>query len=188
MVYLVVNNHRSGSSMLMRCLEAGGLGPVYDKLSDSMNHSAPSDYVPNPNGFYQFTGEINSAFYHLYEGRLIKCPIREVLNLPSGEYKVILLSRDPEEVRASMARWTPYASWGQSETLTYFQDEYLDALKSKLLERGDMDTIEIKYRDIVNDSIGVFSYIQASGWPIEPSLCAEMVDSSLYRNNLERDQ
>jgi hypothetical protein len=186
MIYLVINNHRSGSSMLMRCLEAGGIDPVYNKASDLMNFSAPYDYIPNPNGFYQFNGEVNAAFYHLYYGRLIKCPIHEATQLPPGEYKVILLTRDAAEVRASMARWTPFQSWGKAETVTYFQDEFMAALKSKLTARVDMDIIEVEYRDIVNSPEETFAFIQSSGWPIDHVLCAEKVDSSLYRNNLER--
>ena len=185
--YLILNVHRSGSSMLMRCLEAGGLDPVYDRSSDTMNHSAPTDYVPNPNGFYQFNGEITPAFYDQYKGKLIKCPIRQSLNLPLGKYKVILLKRNPEEIRKSMASWTPFDSWGPDEVITYFYDEYMDALKSKLLERGDMEITEVNYKDIVKSPQEVFEFIQSSGWEIDPEKCAAMVDSGLYRNRLESE-
>lgn len=172
----------------MRCLEAGGLDAVYDKSQDSMNYSAPADYIPNPNGFYQFNGDVTSVFHLQYDGKLIKCPIRDVLKLPVDNYKVILLSRNPAEVRASMAKWIPFQSWGKAEVLTYFQDEYLTALKTKMLERGDMDIIEVQYRDIVNSPLDTFTLIQSNGWPIDPALCADKVDSGLYRNKLEKDK
>ena len=85
MVYLVVNIHRSGSSMMMRCLEAGGLVPVYDKNADVMNHSAPKDYVPNPNGYYQFGGDINPAFARLHDGKVVKFPISNLKDLPQHQ-------------------------------------------------------------------------------------------------------
>lgn len=187
MVYLVVNMHRSGSSMLMRCLEAGGLDPVYDKFNDILEYHTPLDYLPNPNGFYQFDGPFDDAFYNLHIGKLIKCPIKNISKLPKGNYKVIILRRNPEEIRASMARWTPFVSWGAQEVMTYFYEEYLSALKSILEVRGDMSIVEIEYKNIIKNPINVFEWLQSQGWPINPNLCAEKVDNTLYRNRLEKD-
>lgn len=187
MVYLVVNIHRSGSSMMMRCLEAGGLTPVYDKKADVMNHSAPKDYIPNPNGFYQFTGEITPAFGRIYAGKAIKFPLRKLKDLPTGEYKVILLKRAAKEIRMSMAKWTPFDSWGGQEAITYVQVKYLNAAKKILAEKG-AKIIEVNYKDIVKNPLAEFERINASGWPINAALCAEMVDASLHRNKLEKDK
>jgi len=187
MVYLVVNIHRSGSSMMMRCLEAGGLTPVYDKAADAMNHSAPSDYVPNPNGFYQFNGAITPAFSNRYDGKLIKFPISKLKELPQGEYKVILLKRAAKEIRMSMAKWTPFSSWGGQEAITYIQVKYLNAAKKILSEKG-AEVIEVNYRDIVKNPLAAFQIISDAGWPINPALCAEKVDAYLHRNKLEKDK
>lgn len=183
-----MNLHRSGSSMLMRCLEAGGLDPVYDKLSDAMNHSAPSDYVPNPNGFYQFTGEVNEAFPILYNNKLVKFPIRYLNNLPDSEYKIIILKRDPEEIRMSMSKWTPYSAWGPQESATYLYDEIITGIKDRLSKLNNVSVIEVNYRDIVNNPLDTFNYIKESGWEINVEACVSMVDSSLYRNKLEKDK
>jgi len=187
-VYLIVNIHRSGSSMLMRCLEAGGLKAVYDKSSDVMNYSAPKDYIPNPNGFYQFNGEINSSFYEMNKGKLIKYPIRQITNLPVGKYKIILLKRNPKEIRKSMERWTPFSSWGNDEATTYIYNKYMNGVKTILEQRSDVELIEVNYKNIVNSPLETFEFIRDSGWDINPALCSEKVDSSLYRNNLERDE
>jgi len=173
--------------MLMRCLEAGGLNPVYDRTSDTMNHSAPSDYVPNPNGFYQFNGEVNQGFDRMYVNRLIKFPISQLNNLPQGDYKVIILKRNPEEIRKSMSRWTPFNSWGTQEVVTYLYDEFMDGVKAKLLTIG-AEVIEINYSDIVNSPTDAFNSIRDAGWNIDVNECAKLVDSSLYRHNLEKDK
>ena len=187
MVYLVVNIHRSGSSMMMRCLEAGGLTPVYDKSADVMNHSAPSDYIPNPNGFYQFNRDVTPSFPTRYAGKLVKFPISKLKDLPPGEYKVILLKRAAKEIRMSMVKWTPFASWGGQEAITYIQVKYLNAAKKILAEKG-AEIIEVNYRDIVKNPLLEFERINASGWPINAALCAEKVDASLHRNKLEKDK
>lgn len=188
MVYLIVNAHRSGSSMLMRCLEAGGLVPVYDKAADAMNHTAPKDYIPNPNGFYQFSGMVTPGFARIYDGKLIKFPLNKLKDLPPGEYKVILLKRAAKEIRMSMAKWTPFSSWGGHESLTYVYVKYMNAVKKLLATRGNVDLMEVNYRDIVKKPLEVFEQISAAGWPINPALCAEKVDASLHRNKLEKDK
>lgn len=187
MIYLVSNVHRSGSSMLMRCLEAGGLTPVFNKQADSMNKSAPLGYIPNPNGFYQFTNIISNRFIHLYENKLIKCPIRYLLKLPEGEYKLAFIKRNPKEIRASMKKWTPYQSWGKDEVLTYLYNEYVDEVLFQISKRKDIDITVLNYFDIVIDPVGELSKL--SFWNIDVNKAALVVDESLYRlrltNNLK---
>jgi len=183
MIYLVSNVHRSGSSMLMRCLEAGGLTPSYDNNADEMNSSATFDYIPNPNGFYQFTNEITSDFFQLYDGKLIKCPIRDLIKLPIGEYKLVFVKRNPIEIRASMGSWTPYQSWGQDEVLTYFYEEYLSVLFDELEKRGDFDITILNYSDVINNPMKEFNKLKH--WGVDIQKMNDMVQPELYRLKLE---
>lgn len=171
----------------MRCLEAGGMDAVYDKLSDVMNYSAPPDYVPNPNGFYQFNGEVDNSFPTLYDNKLIKFPIKKLNSLPEASYKVILLKRDPREIRASMSKWTPYSSWGTQEVVTFLYEEFMQGVREKLSTYLGIEILEINYKDIVNNPVETFTTIKNSGWEINVQACVDKVDSSLYRNNLEKD-
>ena len=183
-VYLIVNVHRSGSSMLMRCLEAGGLQAVGDKNLE-LNSSAPLDYIPNPNGFYQFNNLINDNFYSTYAGKLIKYPIRKIRYLPSGEYKIILLKRNPEEIRMSMSKWTPYKSWGKDETITYLYEEYIDLVLNHLSSLAGAEISVMDYKDIVQSPKQAFAKLVDAGWPIDTESAAQVVDQSLYRLKLE---
>lgn len=168
--------------MMMRCLEAGGLIPVYDKNADSMNESAPDDYIPNPNGFYHFDYEIGSGFSE-YDGRVIKCPIRKLINLPIHQYKVAIIKRNPAEIRASMSKWTPYHSWGKDEMITYIYDWYLNKIITKCKDRGDMDITVLNYADVIANPTVEFTKLIS--WGIDIKACTQMVDSSLYRLKLE---
>ena len=183
MIYLVSNIHRSGSSMMMRCLTAGGLVPVYDKEADIMNISGPDDYVPNPNGFFQFTYEIGENFATLYDGKLIKCPIRSLIHLPIHNYKLVFIKRDPTEIRASMGRWTPYTSWGKDEVITYMYNWYLNKIFTRLQARGDFDITILNYAEIVANP--VLEFTKLSSWGIDVNAAAALVDDSLYRHRLE---
>jgi hypothetical protein len=182
MIWLVSNIHRSGSSMMMRCLEAAGLDVAYDKESDGLNVLHPDGYIPNPHGFYQFTEPIGDDFYEKYNGKAIKCPIRGLTKLPSGEYKLIFIKRNPKEIRASMAKWTPFSSWGRDETLTYFYEEYVGALLSILQKRGDVSIITLNYADIISNPQKEFDKIGLN--TISMSAC---VEPELYRLKLEHD-
>lgn len=182
MIYIVSNIHRSGSSMMMRCLESGGLNPAYDKESNSMNESAPDDYIPNPNGFYQFVNEIGEGFIG-YDGMVIKCPIRELATLPLHQYKVVLLKRNPAEIRASMGKWTPYESWGKDEVLTYLYNWYFDKVIARCTARGDMEITVLNYADIIANPIVEFTKL--ASWGIDVNAAASLVDETLYRLKLE---
>lgn len=184
MIYLVSNIHRSGSSMMMRCLEAGGLIPIYNKFFDNLNLFSLDNYIPNPNGFYQFNFKIDDNFYNKYNGKLIKCPIRDLLKLPIGEYKLVLIKRNPSEIRASMKKWKPYESWGMDETITYFYDLYLNVLVDELSKRNDMSTIVLNYSEIVSNPENEFNKLKNAGWDIDVEKASKMVDESLYRLRL----
>ncbi len=53
MIYLVSGDMRTGTSMMMQALEAGGLEAVYNENRDRMNQQyGDKDYQPNGGGFY----------------------------------------------------------------------------------------------------------------------------------------
>lgn len=185
-VYLISNIHRSGSSMMMHCLSNGGLTPVFNKLSDKMNFFPSFNYIPNPNGFYQYTGNVDETFYEKFKNKLIKCPIRKLINLPDGYYKLLFIKRNPQEIRLSMHKWTPYKTWGPNETLTYFYEEYINALIEKLNDRGDFEIITLEYLDIIKSPLNEFIKLVEVNWPINPIECSKHVDSQLHRLKLEK--
>jgi hypothetical protein len=168
--------------MMMRCLEAAGLDVAYDKESDGLNVLHPDGYIPNPNGFYQFTEPIGNDFYEKHNGKAIKCPIRELTKLPKGDYKLIFIKRNPKEIRASMAKWQPHKSWGKDETLTYFYDEYLESLFDELRKRADIELTILNYVDVIAAPVKEFSKLN---WGLDVQTMAGMVQPELYRLKLE---
>ncbi len=180
-LYLVTGLHRSGTSMMMGCLKEGGLNPIYDLASENMNNTI-GDYVPNPNGFYQFTEEIDKNFYTKYKGNLIKCPLTKVLKLPEGNYKIVLLQRNPSEIRESMHKWTPYMFLGTGEIISYMYDEYMSLIISELEKRKDCDVVILNYNNIISNPKKEFKKLTDSGWRIDIKKLVDKVDLNLYRN------
>lgn len=182
-VYLVTSLHRSGSSMMMRCLEAGGLRAVYGHDQDFLNvQYGRVDYQPNPGGFYALDdlSEFNRPdFAQEYEGALVKIPAGLSYQLAVGEYQTIVMRRDPAEILASMTQFTPYEAFTY-ESAVHFYDLILQALVKRLETAGHVVTV-VDYADVLRDPLGTFEVL-AKTWPIDAAKAASCVDPKLYRS------
>ncbi len=180
--YVVSSISRSGSSMMMRCLIEGGLDAAYDDHQEPLNvQFGDADYLPNGDGFYALDEDFRDpAFYHKYEGRLVKVPWRELRFLPDGDYRVVFMLREPQEISASMEKFMP--SWGGERVLA--ETCYLGAVNTLLAQcraRG-MDVTTLDYASVVADPAGQFASL---GWPINVKAASRMVDPALRRFRLE---
>jgi hypothetical protein len=99
-IIIVSGLPRSGTSMMMRMLEAAGI-PV---LTDAIR-GADAD---NPNGYYEFERvkqlSRDQSWLATAPGKAVKMVYRLLYDLPRGyQYQVIFMSRKMEEVLASQA-------------------------------------------------------------------------------------
>lgn len=183
-VYLVTSLHRSGSSMMMRGLIAGGMQGVYGANQDWLNVEAGRPgYQPNPHGFYALDDPSEFArpdFAEEYAGKLVKLPPGMALRLPAGNYRAVFMQRAPAQILASMASMSPYGLFG-TEPAIWFYAKVRDALALALQARGTVVDV-VKYADVIASPITAFTALQAAGWPINPALSAAVVDPTLYRS------
>ncbi len=168
---------------MMRCLEAGGLDAAYDSHQEPLNIQFGKDgYLPNGDGFYALDEDFRDpAFYHKYEGRLVKVPWRELRFLPDGDYRVVFMLREPQEISASMERFMP--GWGGERVLA--ETCYLGAVNTLLAQlraRGDMEVTPLDYASVVK---GAAKQLGLLGWPIDSVKAASVVDEALHRFRLE---
>ncbi|CAN5661956.1 hypothetical protein BH23PLA1_BH23PLA1_17470 [soil metagenome] len=92
---------RSGTSMMMRMLEAGGLPPLTD-------HLRVAD-VDNPRGYYEFEPAKKTrddpGWLANADGKVVKMVYQLLYDLPSDrEYRVLFLRREMAEVLASQRK------------------------------------------------------------------------------------
>jgi hypothetical protein len=187
-VFLICNVHRSGSSMMMRCLEAGGMPVAYDESQEYLNaHFNTPDYVPNPNGFYALAGDVKARNVAInYDGKVLKFPFRELLRLPEyGTYHILFLKRDPEEIKKSMAAFTPYSSWGLDVAILELYDLVIDAILEKVRAQKNASLLVLQYADVVAAPTKAFEQLRKTGWKVDVEKAAICVDMSLRRFNLE---
>ena len=177
-VYLVTSFHRSGSSMMMRCLEAGGMQAVYDDAQDFMNVTHERDgYQPNPNGFYAMSGNEfkRPDFAQEYDGMLVKIPAGDAFMLPPGDYRILFMWREPVEILKSMATFTPFNTFTY-ESVIHFYDQAVTAFVART------GAEIVRYSDVLNDPFSTFAALTSDGWPIDAAKAATCVDPALYRS------
>lgn len=167
----------------MRCLIEGGLDAAYDDHQEVLNvQFGDGSYLPNGDGFFALQEDFRDpAFYAKYEGRLVKVPWRELQSLPAGDYRVVFMLRDPQEISASMERFMP--GWGGERVLA--ETCYLGAVNTLLAQlraRGDMEVTTLDYATVVK---GAAKQLGSLGWPIDSVKAASVVDESLHRFRLE---
>lgn len=187
MLYVVSGFMRTGTSMMMRALEAGGLLAIYAKSREDMRRRyADDNYDPNEGGLYELEQEAyrKDDFPREYDGRLIKCLNTGVQQMAvmSGGIRVIFMRRDAEEVRQSYDAFFGQQLRFDPET---FQHR-MDLICERIANRRDVVSLtQLWYRDVVNDPAGTFWSLASSGWPIDPLKAIAVVKPELCRYRLE---
>jgi hypothetical protein len=158
---------------------------LWSPTTDAMLRQQEQDknYDPNPAGYFQVPplSELNydintKQFSHLYDGMLMKLsPDNVLMAHPGPEYKVVWMVRNEAEVNASYARG--FAGYYPPEEFAR-----VEVVKQIADKRIDMTIVTVNYADLINDPLNTFQQLQASGWPIIPEVCCEIIDPSLYRH------
>ena len=177
---------RSGTSMLMQMLAAGGASVLTDKLRE-----ADED---NPKGYFEFEPVKNllrdKTFVEQARGKAIKVVAPLVRSLPRGfRYRVILIDRNFDEILASQAKMIErrhaemQQAPGRNERLLTEYARVMDQTRRALNGRDDVELLELNYRQILRDPQRAACAITAfAGLPLDAPQMVSAVDQSLYRN------
>ena len=184
-IYIISGFMRSGTSMMMRALEAGGLTAVFNPNRDRMKEVYGDDkYVPNP-AFYELSRSeyLRYGFPRGYEGKLIKCLWGGLPKLVVvGDYRVVFMLRDPEEIRQSYEAF--FDAEAPMEVLNNYRQVMQDSI-GLLNNRKDTAVEVFQYRQVVKAPLPHFERLAQAGWPIDPVRAAAVVDPELCRFRLE---
>jgi len=187
-VVVVSGLPRSGTSMLMKMLEAGGLTLVTDG-----QRTADED---NPKGYYEvervknLANEADRAWISAARGKGIKVISYLLKSLPADlNYKVLFIRRDLEEILASQKKML--ARRGEAHDIApekmreLFQD---DLWRSSWLlkNRPQFEAIDVHYSAILAEPTEQARRINAFlGNRLDANAMASAVDPSLYRNRAQ---
>ena len=175
---------RSGTSMMMMMLEAGGIAPVADGIRE-----ADDD---NPKGYYEFERvkkiKEDKAWLPDAKGKAVKMISQLLLDLPGDyHYKVIFMHRKIEEVLASqkqmlIRRGTFKEDGVSDEEMGKFLTMHVDQVLKKMQSMDNVEMLSVDYNAMLagaGDSIAEINKLL--GGDLNTEAMAGAVDKSLYR-------
>jgi len=181
--YVVSGLERSGTSMIMQILYAGGIPIAFD------SRSRPPD-KNNPKGYYELEGgkiinKLMEGTFPLdkYKGKFIKITSFGMRFLPEGKYKVIYTQRNIEEVLDSMEKMTRKKDDNREEIRGSFLK--LDKLVHDMIqERNDIEPLFVNYNQIIKDPENnitkIHRFLKEADADLDEMI--QSVDLDLYRN------
>ena len=181
---------RSGTSMMMKMLEAGGMPLLIDGV-----RAADED---NPKGYYEYErvkglddGDV--AWVAEAQGKAVKV-ISALLEYlpPAYEYRVLFMNRRLPEVIASQRKML--ARRGQSsdlddEQLAALLRDHLTQVKAWLHRQPNFRVLELDYNAMLADPAPWVERIHAFlGVGLNTQAMSEVIDPKLYRNRADHER
>lgn len=177
---------RSGTSMMMRMLEAGGI-PV---LADGQRAAD----IDNPNGYYEFEVakkvKEDVSWLDGSEGRAVKMVYQLLYDLPKDrEYRVLFMRREMTEILASQKKMlerlgkTGGPDIPDAVMAELFRKQ-LDKFFAWVPEQPHVKLVEVAYNRMVGgEAESLIAEIDAFlDGGLDTAAMAAVVDPSLYRN------
>lgn len=185
-LYVVSGFMRTGTSMMMKALEAGGMEACYRQSREKMKQKfADEHYDPNVGGLYELEQKDYKKidFPKGYEGKLIKglnmCVPR--MNIMSDGIRVVFMRRDSEEIRQS------YNAFFDADMNVKGLDEKMENIIERIKNRKDVRSVNVLwYHDVIKNPQDTFKILQQASWPIDVQKCVKVVDPRYYRFKKEK--
>ena len=182
-IFVVSGLPRSGTSLMMQMLQAGGLEILVDD-------DRPPD-ANNPRGYFEYEPvkalKWENHWVCQAEGKAVKVIPVLLPYLPQHlKYKIILMKRDLEEVLASQeAMLQTLGRRGSSAgngTLKSIFARQLSETERWLAEQPHLEVIKVDFRDAVcNPEVTARMVADFLGLSLELGKMTQAVDPSLYR-------
>jgi len=175
---------RSGTSMMMKMLESGGL----ELLTDGIR-KADDD---NPRGYYEYEAvkrlkDGDSSWVKNARGKVVKIISYLLTNLPDkNHYHVIFMQRDLDEVLASQRKMIIRRGENPDKIndnkLKTILHNHLTEINAWIDQQDNIARIDMPYKKIVNDPLAYIEELtQFLGFPLDSEPMIRVVDPDLYR-------
>lgn len=175
---------RSGTSMMMKMLEAGGLEPIVDHIR------TPDE--DNPKGYYEFERvkqlATDKAWLDDAKGKYVKVISMLLRHLPdTHRYKVIFMQRDMGEILASqkkmLVRRGEDPNKVPDDKMAQMFEGHLEKTYEWLGQQPTMDVLYVNYNEMVaSPGEGISKVDDFLGGGLDTAAMSTVVDKDLYRN------
>ncbi len=183
MITIVSGLPRSGTSMTMKMLEAGGIPPLTDQIRE-----ADSD---NPKGYYEFERakklrEGDLAWIPDAEGKAVKLIAALLVYMPPDyEYRVLFMRRNIQEILASQAKMLENRgeeNKADDETMADLFAKHVRQVEDWMKSQPNLQYIDVDYNALLGDpNPQVIRINQFLGGELDVSAMMTVVDPQLYR-------
>jgi len=181
---------RSGTSMMMKMLEAGGIPPIIDELRE-----ADED---NPKGYYEFErvkamDKGDTAWIAEGHGKVVKVISALLKHLPPGEqYRVVFVRRNMSEILASqrkmLIRRGEDPDKMDDEQMAVLFEKHLKQVDEWLMAQPNFRVLYVRYSDILAEPQPHINELNRFlGGNLDTAAMAAAVDPGLYRNRKSGD-
>lgn len=174
---------RSGTSMMMRMLEAGGMEVLTDHVRE-----ADKD---NPEGYYEFERvkqiEHDQSWVRDAEGKVVKIISQLLHHLPSDRaYKIVFMRRDMDEILASqrqmLLRRGEDTDKIADEKLAELFRHHVEDVQGWLNGQPNIDVIYVMYNSVLarpqKEARRIAAFFDVD---LDVDAMAAVVDPTLYR-------
>lgn len=176
---------RSGTSLMMKMLEAGGLEPLQDNIR------RPDE--DNPKGYYEFERvkalPEDTAWLPLAKGKAVKIIALLLTKLPlkGFRYRVIFMRRDIEEILASQKRMLERRGEATDkiadEEMISTYHKHLSEVQSFISGNECFEVLYVNYNDLMRHPSDWTPRIAAFlKRKMDEKAMESVIDASLYRN------
>lgn len=174
---------RSGTSMMMKMLEAGGMPVLTDDI-----RTADED---NPKGYYEFERvkqiEHDKAWLEDARGKVVKMIAALLKHLPpNNAYKVIFMKRDIDQVLASqrqmlIRRGEPTDAVSDEKMARLFA-RHVAQVEAWLAEQPNFDVIFVEHGEVIASPLEQAQQVASFlGGRLDVERMAQVVDPALHR-------
>jgi hypothetical protein len=182
-ITLVSGLPRSGTSMMMKMLEAGGMAVMTDNV-----RTADED---NPKGYYEFERvkkiETDKAWLPDARGKAVKMISALLKHLPETErFKVVFMRRHMDEVLASqrkmLERRGKPADPADDAKMAAFFAKHLEQIQAWLASRANVEVLYVSYNDMIADPKPHCDAVARFVGGLDAGKMAAVADRELHRN------
>jgi hypothetical protein len=175
---------RSGTSMMMKMLEAGGQPILTDNLREADAN--------NPNGYYEFerVKQLPDGDYGWVAeagGKVVKIVTGLIMNLPSdAKYKVIFMQRAMKEVLSSqkkmLGRLGREDDRVEDEKMKKIYQEHLKQVNAWISKQPNIEVLYVNYNTMLGNPLESLTKVnEFLGGGMDVNVMAGVINKELYR-------
>ena len=175
---------RSGTSMMMKMLDAGGQEILTDNLREADAN--------NPNGYYEFERvkqltDGDFAWIPEAAGKVVKIVTGLIMNLPPGyKYKVIFMQRAMKEVLSSqkkmLGRLGKEDDKVEDEKMKKIYQQHLKDVNIWISKQPNIKVVYVNYNTMLSNPLDSLRKVNDFlGGEMDVNVMAGVINKDLYR-------